>query len=465
MSTLLRSNIEFSKRLFLDRLTVDAQPLLQPDKIDAGPGDEYDYGATYDPYDFGVGADCSGASGIEVGAAILGAAKMKWGRVYTTEDFPGPFRDWFRKVDRNDLLTGRYPIKVAIHRGGGGPNSHMNTWIDGWLMESNGDHGTCTLNYGAIPQDSNYWTDFYVCDASIQDDTDYRQPMGYPQGLDYAGGRLSGSVLAAAGISFVCRYLTDGGLALPGKLLTGPEFADLQSNGIAVVFNYETTANFMLSDNGTVCAQRSLDTVRALPNGPAEPVVYFSCDFDESPEQQDTINRFCADAQKVLPGRVGLYGPYYCLKRAKDAGVVNYLWQTEAWSGFGTGQQPHIDSRVNIVQRNKIGYKHVAGVECDVNEAHSPNFGQWLPGSVQPTTPVPNSPPQVAFTYPPDHDMLVQVWEQLFGVQAKGWESLFGKSSSEGRARYTVEGVADVRKRVMQLQADVAAVLKHIRQI
>ncbi len=73
---------------------------------------------------------------------------MTWGRLFSTETFPGPFQG-FRKTSRADLLTGTYPIKVCIMHGGGGPDSHMNVSIDGWLMESNGDHGTCTTGSGA----------------------------------------------------------------------------------------------------------------------------------------------------------------------------------------------------------------------------------------------------------------------------------------------------------------------------
>lgn len=102
---LLRSNIEFAKRVFLDRLTVDAQPLAQPDNIDVGPGDDYVYGGTYDPYDFGVGADCSGLVGIMAGAAINGPASMVWGRLFSTETFPGPLPG-FRQTTKADLLSG-----------------------------------------------------------------------------------------------------------------------------------------------------------------------------------------------------------------------------------------------------------------------------------------------------------------------------------------------------------------------
>src|SRR6516165_1624076 len=119
---LKRSNIEFSKRVFLDRLTTDAQALAQSGDIDAGAGDGYDYGGAYNPFNFGVGADCSGSAGIFIGAAINGPGKMSWSRQFSTETFPGPF-EGFRQVGRDDLLNGPYPIKVCIMHGGGGPDS------------------------------------------------------------------------------------------------------------------------------------------------------------------------------------------------------------------------------------------------------------------------------------------------------------------------------------------------------
>lgn len=386
---ILRSNVEFAKRIFLDRLTVDAQPLLQPDNIDAGPGDEYEYAGTLDPYNFGVGGDCSGVDGIVIGAALLGPQHMSWGRQFSTETFPGPFPAQFRKVSKAEFLSSTAPIRVMIEHGGGGPNSHMACIIDGWHMESNGSHGIvggANLHApGVNPLDSTLWNDWWVSTESIEEDTTWRQPVDYPIGVDYAGGRISADALHKAGIDFVCRYLNDGGPSLPGKQLLPSEFADLTNNGIPVVFNFETTADFMLAghDAGHSAAQFSLNYVRSLPGVPSDwmPVVYFSADFDEAPNQDAAIFAFCDGAAEVLGAeadgrrRVGIYGAYWISKRARDAGKVGYIWQTEAWSGG------HIDSRVDIMQRNALGYKTIAGVQCDINEAHSTAFGQFILGA------------------------------------------------------------------------------------
>jgi Domain of unknown function (DUF1906) len=377
---LLRSSVEFSKRVGLDRLTNDAQPLLQPapGNIDQGPGVQYDYGLCYDAFNLGVGADCSGGSGIFVGAALLGPAGMSWARQYTTETFPGAFQG-FRKTTQADLVGNYYPIKIAIMRGGGGPDSHMNTCIDGVVLESNGDYGTCTLGHGAIGQDSNYWTDFYVYDGPIVEDTPYRCPMSYPRGLDYTS-PISGASLKAAGISFVCRYVTPGG-DLQWKCLLPNEFADLVANDIGVVFNWETAADMMLAGaaQGAADATRALNYIHTLPGVPAnyQPVVYFSCDFDEAENQDDAVEAYLDGAATVLGGHQynGIYGSYYVCQRMMNASKVWYMWQTEAWSKGSDGI--NIDSRVDIMQRNNLGYQTIDGIQCDINEAHTDQFGQY----------------------------------------------------------------------------------------
>lgn len=390
-----RSNVEFAKRIFLDRLTTDDQKLFTQD-IDAGPGEEYEYGGTFNPYNFGVGGDCSGVNGNVISAALLGPQGMSWGRLFSTETFPGPFGNRFRKVSKSEFLSSTAVIKVMIEHGGGGPNSHMACVIDGWHMESNGSHGlvggTNLHGPGIYSFDHGLWNDWWVSTESIEEDTTWRQPMSYPLGVDYAGGRIAGAELKAAGVSFVCRYLTSGGASLPGKQLLPSEFTDLINSGIAVVFNYQTTTNFMLDghDAGHQHAQYALDYIRSLPGVPPDwmPVVYFSCDFDEAPNQDAAIFAYCDGAAEVLGAeadgrrRVGMYGAYWITKRARDAGKIGYQWQTEAWSGG------NIDSRIDIMQRNALGYRKIAGVECDINEAHSTSFGQFVLGA-KPSGPPP----------------------------------------------------------------------------
>jgi hypothetical protein len=320
------------------------------------------------------------------------------------------------------MLSSPSPIKVAICHGGGGPNSHMACQIDGWDMESNGDHGTCMYPPNITGMDSSYWNAFWVSTDTISEDSADRQAKGYPLGVDYAGGRISGADLKAAGVSFVCRYLSDGGANLPNKMLTPAEASDLLANGIQIVSNWETTAQMMLGGyaQGITDAGQARNQMVAC-GGPGGATIYFSCDFDEAPNQQAAINAYLQACCDVLggPGHVGVYGGYWPVLRALNAGVAAYAWQTEAWSGG------NVDSRVAIIQRNQVGYKTIGGVQCDINESHATDIGQWHNYTTVPPAPAP-IPENVA---PPDYAILA--YEQLMGPRGidgygHGWKQLGG---------------------------------------
>jgi N-acetyl-anhydromuramyl-L-alanine amidase AmpD len=61
--------------------------------------------------------------------------------------------------------------------------------------------------------------------------------------------------------------------------------------------------------------------------------------------------------------------------------------------------------------------------------------------------PVPTPAPAPAeFEYPPQDEMVKQIWEQMFGPQAQGWPDLFGKTADGRRGKFTVEAIADLHK-------------------
>jgi glycoside hydrolase-like protein len=200
---------------------------------------------------------------------------------------------------------------------------------------------------------------------------------GLPQvatlGLDYAGGVPHAAAITSAGYSFVVRYLTAGGPGLPGKLLTALEYAALQSAGVAVVFNFETTADRMKGGRaaGIADAKTAHNVITAL-GAPLDRPIYFSADWDAAPHEQPLIDAYLDGAASVVGlHRVGVYGSYYVVKRCLDNNTARWAWQTGAWSG---GQR---EPRAHIYQR--IGFATVGGVECDVNEALQPDFGQHPP--------------------------------------------------------------------------------------
>lgn len=422
---LKRSNVEASKRLFKDRLAVDQQPLLQVN-IDQGPGVEYDYGGVGNSGNLGIGFDCSGLDGVVIGTAMFGFAYWTgkgYYRVFSTETFPGPYPG-FHTVSQQDCIASSSPIKVMIGHHGGGADSHMACIIDGWHMESNGDYGIIggtDLNRPGITPITNTseWNEWWVYDGTIDEDTEYREPMGYPLVLDYSGGpgtgpdgHISGAVLKANGVAAVVRYLFGAGTSLQYKQLTRPESDDLKANGIDIVSNFEQGTQNMLGG----AAQGAIDVQAALAvhnacGGPSVAQIYFSADWDASPDQQDAINAYLKACANVLGvENTGIYGGFWPLSRALDAGVCGLSWQAEAWSGN------NVDARINLLQRNGLGYKTVDGVQCDINEAHTDNFGQWGHMADPPPAPVvlPPSDPFIAwYKSATDRDLLEYITAQL----------------------------------------------------
>jgi hypothetical protein len=191
-------------------------------------------------------------------------------------------------------------------------------------------------------------------------------------GLDYSGGRPGGAAIRAAGYGFVCRYLSDGGTRLPGKLLTPGEYRDLMAHGVAVVINWETFAQRMRDGyQAGVADARQADAVARRVGHPLDRPIYFSADWDTTPADQVSIDDYLNGAASVLGRpRVGVYGSYYVCRRCLDNGTATWTWQTGAWSG---GQR---EPRAHIYQR--IGTVTVNGVPCDVNESLRPDFGQHL---------------------------------------------------------------------------------------
>jgi hypothetical protein len=200
--------------------------------------------------------------------------------------------------------------------------------------------------------------------------------------------------------------------------LTDFEFKDLVNNGIDVVFNWEYAATAMLNglSQGRVDATNALVYIQQLPGIPAgyKPVVYFSCDFDAAPGDQTAINAYLQGAAQVLggPQYVGIYGGYWPLSRALDAGVCKWAWQTEAWSGT------NVDSRINIMQRNSLGYETLNGVQADIDEQHTDDIGAFV------STPAPPPPAPAVYAAGPKpadqaaqlsqiYDQLMIVWPQL----------------------------------------------------
>lgn len=206
-------------------------------------------------------------------------------------------------------------------------------------------------------------------------------------GLDYSAGRPSAAQIRAAGYSFVVRYL-DNGLGSGRININAAEFAELTAGGVAVALVWETQATRASAGQAAGAADAAAAKQAARDIGADGWPIYLAVDFDTpdyAPKTSDPLAKlgpvgaYLQGARSVLPlERCGVYGSFYVVSRALDAGgLVSLAWQTLAWSGGQT------DPRANLIQR--LGTVLVGGVGCDVNEARTAQFGQAVAVPASPT--------------------------------------------------------------------------------
>jgi hypothetical protein len=206
------------------------------------------------------------------------------------------------------------------------------------------------------------------------------------EGVDYSYSRPTAKQLKDAGKHFAIRYVT-----VPGKGNKGidqAEYDALIDAGIAVVAVFELEAQDMkkgkskgMSD--AKAAQAGLERIKGL--GDNHPI-YFTVDWDATPADQTAINAYLDGAASVLGrDRVGIYGGYYPVKRAKDAKKATWFWQTLAWSGGQILDGLHLyQYKVNT----PLGSGTVDLVRAYKTEYGQHNVPTAAPAPAKPATPV-----------------------------------------------------------------------------
>lgn len=187
-------------------------------------------------------------------------------------------------------------------------------------------------------------------------------------GLDYVSGPPP-AILKTAGVSFVCRYLSEVNPLTQGKLLTRTEATSLSNTGIALVSTFEWTATRALEgyNAGVQDAQIAAEQ-HATAGGPQDRPIYFSVDSDVAGEQVAAY--FQGVASVIGIARTGAYGSYRVLKYLFNTGLIMWGWQTYAWS-YGAWE-PH--AQIQQYQ-NSVA---LSGHSVDYDRATTRDFGQWL---------------------------------------------------------------------------------------
>src|SRR5260370_541092 len=174
-------------------------------------------------------------------------------------------------------------------------------------------------------------------------------------GLDYVNGPHLAD-MKAAGVAFVCRYLSCVKNRTQGKLLTAAEAKGLSAVGISLVSNYEWYANRPLEGaaSGRQDAQIAAGQHIAC-GGPATRPIYFSVDIDVDGAQ--VLDYFKGVASVIGEARTGAYGSYRVLQYLLNVGAIAWGWQTYAWSAGIWELRAHIQQYQNgMVMAGADGY-------------------------------------------------------------------------------------------------------------
>ncbi len=185
-------------------------------------------------------------------------------------------------------------------------------------------------------------------------------------GLDYVAGPPIAD-MKAAGVAFVCRYLSFVNNLTQGKLLTAAEAKGLSAVGISLVSNYEWYANRPLEGaaSGRQDAQIAAGQHIAC-GGPATRPIYFSVDIDVDGAQ--VLDYFKGVASVIGEARTGAYGSYRVLQYLLNVGAIAWGWQTYAWSAGIWELRAHIQQYQNGMV--------MAGANVDYDRSIKSDFGQ-----------------------------------------------------------------------------------------
>lgn len=196
------------------------------------------------------------------------------------------------------------------------------------------------------------------------------KPFTPLKGCDYVAGPTPAQ-LKAAGIHFVCRYLSTPGNP---KNLTAAEAKALHAAGISIVLVFETTGTTFLGGNaaGRHDATLALEQAKAL-GVPATVPIYFAIDTDPHGHESLVVAYEKGAASVLTAARTGVYGGLTAIDACHKAGACKWFWQTLAWSGTPTVWHP-----ANHLEQHENG-AHIDGHSVDLDRAVKPAFGAWRP--------------------------------------------------------------------------------------
>jgi hypothetical protein len=178
--------------------------------------------------------------------------------------------------------------------------------------------------------------------------------------------------LTAAGYKFVVRYLSHS----PEKNLTADEAQALTSAGIAVVCNWETTADAPRRGFGRGASDAAEAQQQAAACGmPADRPIYFSVDWDVQAGDMDAVDAYFDGVASVIGvARTGAYSSYDALASLLASGRIRWAWQSCS-TAFSGGRNRFPYPGIQLWQ-NRTPFTF-DGADVDGNQALVADFGQW----------------------------------------------------------------------------------------
>lgn len=230
---------------------------------------------------------------------------------------------------------------------------------------------------------------------------------------DLSWARPGGAALKQHGFEGVMRYFSND----TGKNLSHDELVDYLTNGLGVGVVWESTANRGLSGaaGGTVDGQTALAEAKAIGYTGK---IYAAYDFDANDAQKPVLAEYqkAFDAVVGGAGRAG-YGGYWVIKYLFDNNLIDFGWQTVAWSGG------NVDERACLLQDATNDF----GGQVDNNQVLKSNYGAMGAGSTPPTpSPSPAPAPVATDSYTVVKNDTLSGIAQRFGTTYQALAALNG---------------------------------------
>lgn len=186
----------------------------------------------------------------------------------------------------------------------------------------------------------------------------------YAHGVDTAWGGPSTTSLRNAGKTFVFSYFSyDLSKNWTAGLVNAYHSSGIKTGGVWESSQFRPQQG---CSAGIVDAQTARNQAAAVGNRTRP--IYFAVDFDTT-NQTGSIFQYFRCVRSQLGSRTGAYGGLATISYLFDQRLINYGWQTYAWSSGRWDARAQLQQYLNDV--------NIGGVGTDLDRAVAPDYAQW----------------------------------------------------------------------------------------